>query len=125
MPGPFDCPTCKGTLWVCENHRDKPFDEPDGCACGAGMPCVCNPEGINGPGWTPIISGEQAITDLKTDNKNLRARVAELEEELRSQRRCFEVTEAERDRYRIALEAIEKYRGFASTAVIAAEALKG
>lgn len=35
------CPTCKGTEWVCENHRDKPWDETieGGCICGAGAPC--------------------------------------------------------------------------------------
>jgi hypothetical protein len=52
MPGPFDCPICQGTLWVCENHPDKAWDMPDGCECGAGMPCRCNPEAIHGPGWT-------------------------------------------------------------------------
>lgn len=27
--------------WVCENHPEKKW--PSECACGAGMPCTCNP----------------------------------------------------------------------------------
>lgn len=34
------CPICKGSGWVCENHRDRSW--PDECDCGAGAPCVCN-----------------------------------------------------------------------------------
>jgi hypothetical protein len=35
------CPTCRGLRWVCENHRDHPWD---GLCCGgAGAPCpACN-----------------------------------------------------------------------------------
>jgi transcriptional regulator with XRE-family HTH domain len=43
----FKCLNCQDEMWVCENHRDKPWDKPEsegGCSCGAGMPCaVCNP----------------------------------------------------------------------------------
>jgi len=35
------CPVCKGSRWVCENHRRLSW--PDECNCGAGAPCpVCN-----------------------------------------------------------------------------------
>lgn len=34
---------CLGARWVCEDHRDKPWEH-DGCG-GAGAPCVCNPKG--------------------------------------------------------------------------------
>lgn len=39
------CNICKGVMWVCENHTNKPWDasEENGCECGAGVPCVCNP----------------------------------------------------------------------------------
>lgn len=42
----MSCSNCSGKLWVCENHGDRPWDEklPNGCECGAGMPCgICNP----------------------------------------------------------------------------------
>lgn len=45
------CRTCDGTGWVCENHRDKPWNGVsyrfDACDCGLAAPCaVCNdPEG--------------------------------------------------------------------------------
>ena len=39
------CPQCRGTGWVCENHRDKPWRwasyHADACACGTGAPCEC------------------------------------------------------------------------------------
>lgn len=39
------CPVCWGEGWVCENHRDEPWNE-YGCDCGAGAPCPkCNPSG--------------------------------------------------------------------------------
>ena len=34
------CKTCKGLLWVCENHNDKPWN--GDCCGGAGQPCDCN-----------------------------------------------------------------------------------
>jgi hypothetical protein len=44
------CTNCDSTGWVCENHRDRPWDgvsgRLDACGCGAGAPCtkcnVCN-----------------------------------------------------------------------------------
>jgi hypothetical protein len=40
------CHTCAGTGWVCENHRDLPWQDILGvetCGCGAGAPCgSCN-----------------------------------------------------------------------------------
>jgi hypothetical protein len=38
------CSICKGTGWVCENHRDRSW--PDVCECGPGAPCVCNIHGF-------------------------------------------------------------------------------
>lgn len=37
------CPKCLDIGWVCENHPDRPWDRtlPNGCECGAGMPCEC------------------------------------------------------------------------------------
>jgi len=38
------CATCKGQLWVCENHQDVPWNDGDPpCCAGAGAPCpTCN-----------------------------------------------------------------------------------
>lgn len=36
------CPICKGEGWVCENHPYRAWT-PEGCQCGPGMPCECNP----------------------------------------------------------------------------------
>jgi hypothetical protein len=41
------CRNCNDAEWVCENHRDRPWDGMDNssvaCGCGAGVPCpVCN-----------------------------------------------------------------------------------
>lgn len=39
------CENCQGLRWVCENHKDQPWDEllSGGCECGAGEPCnICN-----------------------------------------------------------------------------------
>lgn len=37
------CTACAGSGWVCENHPDHTFPDPE-CPCGgAGMPCaICN-----------------------------------------------------------------------------------
>lgn len=41
------CPNCNDCGAVCENHPDRPWREfdPNGCGCGAGMPCprCCSP----------------------------------------------------------------------------------
>jgi hypothetical protein len=39
------CWRCDGTLWVCENHPECPWEGEHACGCGgAGMPCpICNP----------------------------------------------------------------------------------
>jgi hypothetical protein len=45
-----NCPICGGEGWVCENHRDLPW-EASGHAqtCGAGVPCPrCQPEAVGG-----------------------------------------------------------------------------
>ena len=37
------CKNCGGEGWVCENHRDQPWND-YGCLCGAGAPCPeCQP----------------------------------------------------------------------------------
>lgn len=36
------CPRCDGCRWVCETHRDRPWEGPRACGC-CGAPCpVCN-----------------------------------------------------------------------------------
>lgn len=47
-----ECQNCDGAEWVCENHRDRPWDghsdREDACGCGAGAPCpVCRPDMAN------------------------------------------------------------------------------
>lgn len=47
MPGNSEirfCLHCDNCHWVCENHRDRPWEGPRACGCGgAGAPCpVCN-----------------------------------------------------------------------------------
>ena len=59
---PLDCPNCKGTLWVCENHPDKAWDSSDGCECGAGMPCACNPDAILSPGAV-VLFDQNGVTE--------------------------------------------------------------
>jgi len=45
-----NCDICNDELWVCENHDCIPWED---CGCGgAGMPCVCNPEGLLPSGFT-------------------------------------------------------------------------
>ena len=36
------CAVCLGSLWVCEDDPDKPWQHDD-CG-GAGAPCACNPK---------------------------------------------------------------------------------
>jgi hypothetical protein len=34
------CANCDDRGWVCENHQDRPWDDPRACTCGgAGAPC--------------------------------------------------------------------------------------
>lgn len=55
------CKICKGALWVCESHPDAPWDTnlEGGCQCNAGMPCECNREVDNPPGFEVIISVDE------------------------------------------------------------------
>lgn len=46
------CPTCRGARWVCEDHPAEPWPH-EGCG-GAGVPCVCNPEGA--VEWRAILA---------------------------------------------------------------------
>jgi len=43
-----NCKRCLDERWVCENHSRKSWEHPDGCSCGAGMPC---PDCNTGPGF--------------------------------------------------------------------------
>lgn len=53
------CPVCMGTLWVCEDHPELPWDGEGACGCGAaGAPCVCNPEVRLEDGFV-IIAGDK------------------------------------------------------------------
>jgi hypothetical protein len=51
------CPVCKGERWVCEDHKDKPWNN-EGCMCSAGVPCICNRGEIveNPPGFVVTCS---------------------------------------------------------------------
>ena len=45
--GPYRCPACDSTGFVCAYHRDRPWAElsrrADACGCGSGAPCrLCN-----------------------------------------------------------------------------------
>ncbi len=46
------CSICKGLLWVCENHTDKPWN--GDCCGGAGQPCQCNDDVKNPRGFELI-----------------------------------------------------------------------
>lgn len=52
------CKTCGGFRWVCEFHPWKPWntEDPNGCECGAGKPCKCNPSAKMPPGVEVIAS---------------------------------------------------------------------
>lgn len=57
------CERCNDCGWVCENHRDKPWDGEGRCKCGgAGDPCPnCNPADAHNP--PRDLSGFKIITD--------------------------------------------------------------
>ena len=49
--GPYRCPVCDSTGFVCVYHRDRPWAElsnrADACGCGAGTPCrLCNSDDL-------------------------------------------------------------------------------
>jgi hypothetical protein len=53
-----DCNVCRGALWVCEDHPEKPWagasNVTNACACGApGVPCLCNPSDRDHPPIMP------------------------------------------------------------------------
>lgn len=63
----IECDVCQDELWVCENHPEKPWNArlPNGCACGAGMPClVCNDGLQRGHGFDAVLS---VATDTSID----------------------------------------------------------
>lgn len=62
------CEICKGVLWVCENHPDKPWDDSieGGCECNAGMPCGCNPMGALPPGSVLTYGKDISYLSTKT-----------------------------------------------------------
>jgi hypothetical protein len=58
------CVRCADVGWICENHRDKPWDGDRACSCGgAGAPCpACNV----GTGDEPRLpTGFKAVFDVK------------------------------------------------------------
>lgn len=60
-----DCPYCRGTLWVCEDHPDQPWrghKDDTGCA-GAGMPCLLCVETVD-PNNPPDISGLGLVPEV-------------------------------------------------------------
>jgi hypothetical protein len=46
-----DCPICRGSGWVCEDHPGEPWEHA-GCG-GAGVACQCNPGGL--VQWQQVI----------------------------------------------------------------------
>jgi hypothetical protein len=50
------CSRCEDLGWVCENHPERPWNKalPNGCECGAGMPCpACNVTDADNPSRLP------------------------------------------------------------------------
>jgi hypothetical protein len=49
------CARCDNCRWVCEDHRDRPWEGPRACTCGgAGAQCpVCNPADEDNPPAMP------------------------------------------------------------------------
>lgn len=45
------CPKCYGEGWVCEAHLDRPWLDGKGCCGAPGVPCSCNPNALNPPGF--------------------------------------------------------------------------
>lgn len=43
----LNCNNCKGELWVCEDHRDQPWDNWHQENCGPGMMCKCHPSHLD------------------------------------------------------------------------------
>lgn len=46
-----NCPKCCGEGWVCEAHTHVPWFDGKGCCGEPGVPCECNPERENPPGF--------------------------------------------------------------------------
>ena len=56
----YFCLQCMDGLWVCADHPAVPWDEGQGCGCGAeGAKCPsCNPDARMPPGFTTIATTE-------------------------------------------------------------------
>lgn len=39
-----ECQCCEGTGWLCEICKTRWEKEDGTTCCGAGMPCICNPD---------------------------------------------------------------------------------
>jgi len=44
-----NCKICDNTVWVCEDHPDKKWDDGDGCCGAAGMLCDCIKHNFENP----------------------------------------------------------------------------
>jgi hypothetical protein len=69
------CSVCHDTGWICEVHRDQPFNHPDsanpdGRCHGAGMPCP-NPWCLT-PKDPPPLSGWTSIARVGSGSPSLR-----------------------------------------------------
>lgn len=67
------CKLCDNTMWVCENHRNLPWDgesrRNDACGCGAGAPC---PDCFTEAGWRMRFEAldEAGLVICKVRNDN-------------------------------------------------------
>ena len=70
------CKICKGYGWVCADHPDVPWDEGQGCGCGAeGMKCVCNPQAAMPPGTEFLRDVHVPLQDVTTTTRDALLRV--------------------------------------------------
>ena len=66
------CLCCEDCCWVCEDHPDRPWQDPHACGCGgAGMPCPwCNQVNAGEP--PAAAEGVRARLTLVSDDHHRR-----------------------------------------------------